>query len=159
MLTRDQAIARLSDYCQAEMYPELDSADLGTLIDRYKRFTVWASSTAYNVGDCVIPPIANGRKYYCAKAGTSGTDTTIFPDYGITNTIVTDGADINWQDGGPVGREQYDVMSSARAAWLMKASRVSNLIGTQDGQQRIDSQNLQAHFLEMSNKFRPMEII
>lgn len=159
MLTRDQAIDRLADYCQADIFPELDSSDLGTLIDRFKRFVVWATNTPYSVGDVVIPSIANGRKYICIKAGTSGTQTTIWPTYGVYNTVVGDGPDLIWHDNGPASQEQYDVMQSARAGWLMKASRVSHLIGTQDGQQKIDSQNLQKQFLEMSFRFRPMEIL
>ena len=160
-MTKEQAIEQLAMNIQANNYPSLSSSELNTLIDKFKRWNVWTANTAYSVGAIVVSPTYNGRRYECVKPGTSGTQTTIFPEssYGVYNGVYGDGPDIFWRDIGPATVEQYDVMSASRAGWLLKASKVSHLIGTKDGQQDIQSQELQKHFLEMANKYRPMEII
>ncbi len=57
----------------------------------------WAASTAYNVGQMVSPPSANGHFYQCTMAGTSGlTPPSSWPTDGST---FGDGS-VTWQDMG-----------------------------------------------------------
>lgn len=70
----------------------------------------WAASTAYAVGDIVIPLTPNGHLYICTVAGTSDSSGPSFPtthratvtdntatwaEFG-TNIVVFDAADISW---------------------------------------------------------------
>ena len=70
-LSRLQAIKLLSQYVQADLYPELDVNQLGQLIDSHKKFRTWEPETYYNVGDMIIPTVPNGRVYQCIIAGNS----------------------------------------------------------------------------------------
>lgn len=57
-----------------------------TLLDELRDFvtdeaTTWSASTAYSVGDFIIPTTPNGYRYRCTNAGTSG---TAEPSWGTT---------------------------------------------------------------------------
>lgn len=49
----------------------------------------WAASTAYSVGDYVLPTAPNGHMYKCTTAGTSGSTQPTWPT--TNNGTVTDG--------------------------------------------------------------------
>ena len=158
-LTRTQAIQQLSSMVQSTEYPELNSDELGTLIDTYKRSNDWTASTTYIYGDVVQPVVRNGRLYQCIKEGTSGA-TNIFPDYytyGASGIAFIDNT-ITWVDAGPANVEIYDVRSAVRAGWILKAAKVANLISSKDGSQDINLEALQKQFLVMAEKYRPVVI-
>mgnify|MGYP000961766324 CR=1 FL=1 len=159
MLTRTQAIQQLSSMVQSTEYPELNSDELGTLIDTYKRSNDWAASTLYVYGDVVQPVVKNGRLYECVQTGTSGA-TNVFPDYytyGATGIGFVDNT-VMWVDAGTANVEIYDVRQAARAGWILKAAKVANLISSKDGSQDINLEALQKQFLVMSEKYRPVVI-
>lgn len=55
---------------------------LGTVSYGYRTpRSVWVASTAYNLGDYIIPTASNGYQYKCTTAGTSGTTE---PTWGTT---------------------------------------------------------------------------
>ncbi len=56
--------------------------------------SAWAASTAYSVGDIVVPTTANGYYYECTVAGTSDTAEPTWPTT-IGNTVADGGA--TWQ--------------------------------------------------------------
>lgn len=158
-LTRTQAIQQLSMMVQSTEYPELNSDELGTLIDNYKRSSDWAASSSYVYGDIVEPIVKNGRLYQCIKAGTSGT-INIFPDYytyGATGVAFVDNT-ITWVDYGTANVERYDVRQAVRAGWILKAAKVANLISSKDGSQDINLEALQKQFIVMAEKYRPVVI-
>jgi len=71
-------------------YSQQDTAQLSlTDLAATTVTTTWAASTAYNVGDKVIPTTANDRYYECTTAGTSGATEPAWTT-GIGDTI-TDG--------------------------------------------------------------------
>lgn len=58
----------------------------------YRAVPKWAASTAYNVGDEIIPNATqNGKVYFCIVAGTSDTTEPTWPTI-IGNTVVDGGA-------------------------------------------------------------------
>ncbi|AZO95287.1 hypothetical protein [Halocella sp. SP3-1] len=64
--------------------------------NRHEVFTAddWAASTAYSVGDYVIPTTATGHIYLCTTAGTSDSAEPSWPTVDV-NTVV-DG-DVTWE--------------------------------------------------------------
>jgi hypothetical protein len=162
-MTRENAIAEVSLYSQANTYPTVDTTTLGTIVDKWKRYSTWTPSTVYAVGDRVVPPIPNGRVYECMQAGTSGTDTTLFPSlWGqYEGRVVYDGnsqPQLLWRDFGPTSPDMYDTKSATRAVWLLKAGMVATEIDSKEGQSDVKLSSLQAQCLMMAERYRPMGI-
>lgn len=163
-LSRADAIARVSLWCDATSYPEVSTTDIGTVVDQFDRFAAWTASTSYAVGDRIIPTTANGRVYEARRAGTSGTTEPEWPTWPgsqYQGWCVSDGTsdpELLWVDAGPANVERYDVRSAARQVWLIKASRVAGEIDSKDGAADLKLSQLRTHCLEQAEKFRPMVI-
>lgn len=157
-LTRLESIQKLSWMVSSDTYPELNNDELCELIDEHKRSNVWTASTPYIVGDIVHPPVKNGRIYTCVIAGTSSTNSSIFPEIGYTNQSISDGSDLVWRDDGAAYYEDYDVRAAARQGWMMKASKIAHLINVDDGQQKLNLSSLLDHCYRMADKYRSIGI-
>lgn len=164
-LSRADAIARVSLWCDATSYPEVSTTDIGTVVDQFDRFTTWAASTAYAVGDRITPTTPNGRVYEARRAGTSDTaepDWPTWPGSQYQGWCVSDGTsdpELLWVDAGPANVERYDVRSAARQVWLIKASRVVGEIDSKDGSADVKLSQLRTHCLEQAEKYRPLVIL
>lgn len=155
-MTRLQAIGRLADLVSASLYPELTSTQLGELIDDTARWSVYAVSTAYSVGDTVIPITANGRQYRCVVAGTS--DATTEPEWIYTGPKGRTYADassatLTWEDDGAAHVERYDLRKAAHRGWLLKASAVAALADSSDGPMKINLSQLHAGCIRQAKTF------
>lgn len=164
-LSRADAIARVSLWCDATSYPEVSTTDIGTVVDQFDRFATWAASTAYAVGDRIIPTTPNGRVYEARRAGTSDStepDWPTWPGSQYQGWATSDGPSdpqLLWVDAGPANVERYDVRSAARQVWLIKASRVVGEIDSKDGAADLKLSQLRTHCLEQAEKFRPLVIV
>lgn len=158
-MTRTEALLEVARNCASDQYPELDSSDLAALVDKWQVYTVWTASTAYVVGDKVIPTVSNGRLYLCIIAGTSDTVEPGWPDY-VTQPYyaIGDGQDLEWQDIGPAP-VQYDVMSASREGWLLKASRAAGLVNVTDGAVSASMGSLQDKCIRQAARFLSMRIL
>lgn len=72
--------------------------------------TAWAASTAYAVGDIVIPTVANGHLYMCVVAGTSAASQPTWPT--VSGQTVADNT-ATWAEIGS-GIIQFD---AADVSW------------------------------------------
>jgi len=164
-LTRAEAIARVSLWCDATAYPEVSTTDIGTVVDQFSRFSTWTASTAYAVGDRIVPTTPNGRVYEARRAGTSDITEPDWPTgpwnqyQGWSYSDGTSDPQLLWVDAGPANVERYDVRSAARQVWLIKASRVVGEIDSKDGSADVKLSQLRTHCLEQAEKFRPMVIV
>jgi len=162
MMTRAEAIAQVSLFVDAQSYPQMSTTDIGSILDSYSRFTTWAVSTVYSVGDRVVPSIPNGRVYECRVAGTSGTtqpDYPVYPAYQFQCFSIEDGASnprLTWVDMGPANVERYDVRTATRQGWLIKASRCASDIDAKEGTSDVKLSQLKAHCLSMAERYRPL---
>ena len=166
-LSRLQAIKKLATMVAANEFPELDSNQLGELIDNHKRFNYWQPNFNYIVGDMIIPTTPNGRMYQCIVAGTSGTTEPNFPQisYAVGQTF-SDGPipndasfNLQWQDNGYCNQEIYDVRGAAREGWMWKASNVANLANTNDGKMSIEVHIIQENCIQMAAKYRSFGVL
>ena len=163
-LSRADAIGRVALYSQAAQYPAVSTTDIDIVLDEHQRFDTWTASTSYAVGDRVVPTVPNGRVYECRVPGISGTTEPEFPDtYGWKweGYLITEGASnpqLAWVDMGPAHIERYDVRTATRAVWLLKAGLVATEIDAKEGTSDVKLSQLQAQFLTMADKFRPVSI-
>jgi hypothetical protein len=161
-LSRADAIARVSLLCDATSYPEVSTTDIGQMLDDTARFTTWTGSTAYQVGQRVVPTTPNGRVYECRRAGTSGTTEPVWPDLGsYKGWWMEDGVSdptLVWVDQGPANVEQYDVRTTTQRVWMVKASRVAAEIDAKEGTTDVKLSQLKTHCLEMATRYRPVVI-
>ena len=163
-MTREQSLAQLAMYCDANSYPEIDASTLAALLDEYVRFATWQANTVYAIGDRVVGTVPNGRVYECRLAGTSGATAPVWPtDYALfTGFYIVDGATttgVTWVDQGPVQVQQYDVRAAARAAWLYKAGRVANQVDAKEGTTDVALSALHKQLLAMAERYRPMVVV
>jgi hypothetical protein len=162
MMTRAEAIAQVSLFVDAQSYPQMSTTDIGSILDGLSRFSTWTASTAYAVGDRVVPVTPNGRVYECRVAGTSATtepDYPAYPAYQFQGFSIEDGSSdpvLTWVDQGPVQVERYDVRSATRQAWLIKASRCASDIDAKEGTSDVKLSQLKAHCIEMAERYRPV---
>ena len=163
-LTRALAIARVSLMADATSYPEVSTTDIGTILDTFQRFATWAAATSYAVGDRIVPTTPNGRVYECRVAGTSSATEPDFPTALVgqyKGWWITEGASdpvLTWVDAGPANVETYDVRSTVREVWLIKAARVAGEIDAKEGASDVKLSQLHGHCLAMAARFRPMVI-
>lgn len=163
-LTREEAIATVSLWVDSGAYPEITTDELGDLVDRFVRFSSWTASTAYSVGDRVVPTTPNGRVYEARRAGTTASTEPDWPDWpgnqyqGWATSEGPSVPQLLWVDAGPANVEQYDIRSATRQGWLLKASRVTSEIDSKDGAAEVKLSQLRTSCLSMAEKFRPLVI-
>ena len=162
MMTRAEAIAQVSLFVDAQSYPQMSTTDIGSILDSLSRFSTWTASTAYSVGDRVVPTTPNGRVYECRVAGTSATTEPEWAEYPggqWKGWSVLDGTSdpvLMWVDMGPANVERYDVRTATRQAWFIKASRCASDIDAKEGTSDVKLSQLKAHCIEMAEKYRPV---
>ena len=123
--TRTQALERLAWMVASDQYPQLDSTALQQLVDDHARWSVWTASTAYVVGDIVIPTVANGRLYQCVIAGTSSATEPQFPQW--TQTLNYSSA---WFNG--------DYKQNLREAQMAKMRRALQMVRVLPGDRVLE---------------------
>jgi hypothetical protein len=128
-MTRTLARTLLSRLVAADREPVLTQADLDRLLDLAviadagghprDTYEVWEASTAYAVGQRVIPVVANGHAYRCTAAGTSGSTEPVWPTEPGGTT--TDGTATWVEDGAALWVPTYDLHYAAAEGWRWKA--------------------------------------
>jgi hypothetical protein len=150
---KEAALAELTLYVQPDTQPTLDAPALDSLLDQVQRAGFWTASTAYLVGDVILPVTLNGRRFRCIRAGTSGAEEPEWPIHWAA--IVSDGDDeLLWQEDGPEYKNVFDVRAAIHKAWMLKAAKVSQLhnVGS------FNQSQVYEHCLEMADRYAPIGI-
>jgi hypothetical protein len=129
----------------ANIDPVLSDDEIDTLLAKFAYRTIhptWAASTAYAVGETVIPSPRNGHYYVVTVAGTSGGTQPNFP----TNHLdtVVDGT-VTWQEVDDT--PSYNLNRAAAEGWRWKAGKVANRYTMWDATQRLNRSDLHKHCL------------
>lgn len=141
----------------AAQEPTLTDSELTELLTEWRRATVWAASTAYAVGDSVVPTAVNGRRYRCEVAGSSQATE---PSWGtltswhVIGRQVSDGTTLVWVDQGPAFVELWDLGGAAGAAWGLKASKAAAQYDFSSNGQTFSRSQLIAHCLMMQTYYQ-----
>jgi hypothetical protein len=162
-----------------------NGGDLDKALARTAIASVWVLSTAYTVGQMVVPSVQNGRVYICTLAGTS--DTTepswlIAPRYaGSVNPIgawwgIGPGLPVDvsasawlwgladntcaWQDAGAFAGEIYDVRAAASEAWRMKARKAANRVDSAiSGAVSARESQVYQMCMDMARSLQPVRVV
>lgn len=175
IITIADARTRLAFMCQASVSPTLTTdattGDIDQLLAQTIRATVWAASTAYLVGDKIIPKTGRtGRMFRCIKAGTSGVSNAepiwsnvnaispavLFDNLPVVGPIIGDN-DIFWQDDGPE-RDCWDMEAAAQAGWQLKAQKRAGTFDMTRGGNNYQLDQVYRHCMDMANQFQSTSI-
>lgn len=110
--------------------PEVPVDVVLSLLTQTARAGIRANSTAYVVGDRVVPATANGRVYECIVAGTSASSVPTWPTAISTRRgfqqgyRVVDGT-ATWADAGYAHKDIYDLNAASRECWLWRAQHLA----------------------------------
>lgn len=141
---RTIAIALVMDRVQPQAAPKLRQAQIELECDRALLATTWLPDTAYKAGAEVLPPVRTGYAYMAVRSGTSRATAISQSEWPLEdNDSFSDGQSdtmIEWLNVGSdrynaiAGAETnpYDIGRAARACWLIKARRASELIDKGD---------------------------
>ena len=157
-MTLAEAITRLARVVAASEEPVIEPAELQAILEETAFAETRANSTAYSVGDKVVPATRNGRIYECYVAGTSGSSAPDWPDTGGIGDRVSDGTTLVWVDIGNAHDYLYDLNAAAKECWIRRAARVSSAVTVSDGGASVDTGSLQAHCLRMAAKYDPLSV-
>lgn len=155
----DAAIA-LKQMTQDETCPALTDPEFDDLLDKYKRGALWQASTAFNIGDRIIPTLANrnGHRYvaiaYVAAATDQKTGATEPTWNASTAAQHTDGNVIWREDGWDWDAMLWDLRGAAGQAWLLKAAKASVTSDTRVGDLNISSSQLFDHCVAMARQYQ-----
>lgn len=126
-MTLAEARAKIAGIVNVGAGTQLTAPELEGILADHLRYTTYASSTAYSVGDRVRLSGSddNGRMYRCQIAGTTAASTVSigWPDAqsAVLGMTITDGT-VTWEDDGTDRIGPYDLRGAERDAWLRKAS-------------------------------------
>lgn len=141
--------AELRSMVASTLDPVLTETEITTLLYNYRlstTFSEWVASTAYAVGDTVIPTVRNGLYFTVKTAGTSdATEPTWLASGDITDGTVT------WEatDVAP----GYDLNRAAAQGWRLKAGKVANRYTMKDGVQTLNRSDFIKHCLMMAKEY------
>lgn len=164
MLTREETIEQVSLQADTLTYPALTSSEVGAIVDRTRRFVIWTASTAYVIGDRVVPVSSNGRVYECVCNGTSAATEPDFPNCGgysgqvfddDSSGVIGDGNDLLWADVGTQPSEQYDHRMATRSCWLLKAARCAAEVDSNG----VSLNQLVMNFIRMANLYKAVVVV
>jgi hypothetical protein len=155
MLTLQQATDRLKFMTASTSEPTLDADAITELLAQAKRFNFWTTATGVAVGDVIQPTTANGHRYVCTEAGTTGATEPTWPT--SRDGLIGDGT-ATFQEVGPAFPEQWDLRRAAHLGWLRKAAQIAGDYNfSVDGQSFSRSQAV-THCMEMASRFAPLTV-
>lgn len=158
-MTEAEAIERLGRLVAKDTAPTLTDAELadllsvGILADSAEHAAEadsaeWAASTAYVVGDTVVPTSRTGRRYIVTIAGSSDASEPSWP----TSGTVVDGG-VTWELDAALPAAwlpTYDLALAAAEGWRYKAGRVSDRFRFSQEGEGYDRNQIFEHCLRMA---------
>jgi hypothetical protein len=156
-MTLIEARASLKRTVQASIEPILTDVEIDEILAAHLRYSTYAASTAYVVGDRVrlSGSSDNGRIYRCTIGGTSAaSDAT--PDFPDSNSAVmgqkiSDGETIIWQDDGADRIGPYDLRGAEKDCWMLKASKVASNVDFSDSGQSLKASQEATEYRRRAN--------
>lgn len=165
-----EAVIALSEMTQDSTCPGLTDAEMIDVLAGFKRGSLWTAATAFNIGDRIIPTLANrnGHRYIAISYVVGATDQktgATEPSWGVRSISryqdpminrdaqITDGNIIWQEDGWDWDAVLWDLSGAAQAAWLMKAAKASVTSDSAIGDINIKSSQLFDHCLAMAKQF------
>jgi hypothetical protein len=153
-MTREQALQKLSRLVDPDGAFGVPEHVLEDALDSNARFSVHAVSTAYTVGDRIVPDPFNGRLYRCAVSGTSGATAPEWPTSPrISTWKVDDGDTLEWEDIGPVANRPWSFEGAAYDVCMAMARRNVGKTDVSDSGVSVKRSQVYDHWISMASSF------
>jgi hypothetical protein len=176
-MTENEQIAMevLARNCQACLPPELDEADLESLLIGAQVATVWQPDTDYPPGAVIVPDSNSLQSYRATTGGTSGATPPAWPAapfYGSGwsgnptllypcccswagggGVPITDGT-VTWVSAGVIAG-LFDLTEATSSGWLLKCAKANALVQNSSAGQSLASQQLFEHCQRMAAHWQP----
>lgn len=161
-LTLAEAKSRIETVILSTTEPVISSTEVDILLASAKRcdsegnppdnYFPWKPSTAYVVGDKVVPNPRNGFYYTVTVAGTSGSTQPTFPTV-VGNTVV-DGT-VTWTNTATAPwKPTFNLPFAYALGFQMKAAKVATAVDVASADQRLKRSDMFTNFMKMSDEWR-----
>lgn len=147
---KELALAAVRMFVAPDDTPTLDDVELNSILDSVQRASFWVLSTAFSVGDVILPATKNGHRYRCAQAGTTAATEPTWPTRDAAT--ITDGTVI-WEEAGADYENVFDIRAAASQAWTLKQAKASQLFDM-PGQ---SLSQITDHCKQMAEAFEPVK--
>jgi hypothetical protein len=153
-MTREQALQKLSRLVDPAGDFGVPEHVLEDALDDNTRFAVHAVSTAYAVGDRIVPNPFTGRLYRCAVGGTSGATAPTWPTTpGVSTWKLDDGDTLEWEDIGPVKNRPYNFEGAAYDVCMALARMNVGKTDVSDSGVSVKRSQIYDHWISMASSF------
>ena len=152
-MTLDEALQKLSRLVDPDGSFGIPAAVLSDALDDNRRFSVHATSTAYSVGDLVVPSAFNGRLYKCVVSGSSAATAPTWPTTGVSTWKIDDGTTLVWEDAGPIKNRPYDFDAAAYDVCMSMARRNVHRTDVSDSGLSVKHSQVYEHWIAMASSF------
>jgi hypothetical protein len=168
---RQIAMEQLARNCQACLPPELDDADLESLLIGAQAASVWQPDTTYPTGAVVVADATSSQSFKAVTGGTSGATPPSWPSEpsggwsgnptllypccisGTTGSPITDGT-VTWVFAGVIAG-LFDMTEATSSGWLLKCAKASALVQNSSAGESLASQQLFEHCQRMAAHWQP----
>lgn len=147
---KDAALAELKRLCQPDTQPKLTDPELDAILNTTLRATFWTALATYTYGAVVLPITRNGHRFRATTGGAVAASEPVWPTR--NGASIADGTVI-WEEAGADFNNVYDIRQAAQKAWLMKASKATELF---DHGGASYSQ-IHQHCLDMARSLEPFK--
>lgn len=156
-----EAMTQLRLMVQDTVCPTLTADELQWLLDKKaRRAYIWTATTAYKIGDVVIPTTnnRNGHRYQIiAFDGDGVSSAATEPSWSTSRDSTISDGNITWQEVG-VEVDLWDLQAAACAGWQMKAAKASPYEDFKQGEQSFSDSQLFDHCMKMARQYAPVMI-
>lgn len=154
---REDALVELRINIQPDAEPALLAEEVEGLLDKNRRASFWLPSTAYTVGDVILPATLNGHRFRCTRSGTSGTTEPTWPSN--DRAKIGDGSGgLQWQEDGPDYKNVFDVRAASYAGCLLHRTKAATLHDVRSSSSEYSESQVYDHWGEVAKQFRPVGI-
>lgn len=162
MLTdRNEAIQRLKSDIDADGYPALGNSEVNNLVDDNKIASVWSASTAFEIGDTVVPTAAKrtGSKYRAIAFNGEGVSSgTTEPNWSASRDSIFSDGNITWQEDGRQPRSLWDLEEAAYQGLLKKAAKTQTEFDYGDADHKQSASQMHKMLLEQAERMKPVRV-
>lgn len=161
----NDAMIALKQMTQDETCPALTDPEFDDLLTKFKRGSLWSPSTAFAIGDVIIPTLANrnGHRFIAVRYTAVATDQmsgTTEPTWTATTAAEYTDNHVVWREAGwDWDAVLWDLRGAAQQAWLLKAAKASVTSDTRVGDLTINSSQLFDHCIAMARQYQRNYIV
>ncbi len=154
------ALIELNRLARGDECPALDAAEQLDILAKFKRGSLWATATVYQIGALIIPTAANrnGCRFRAVRYTAVGTDQKTGATEPVWSTTrdaeITDNHIVWVEDGWDWDGTLWDFQGAAEEAWKTKAGKTVGRVNFATAQGiSVDASQLYDHCIAQAKQF------